>query len=442
MNSHILKTWTVFVTLASLAGIACAQAPATTSAPASAPATSPADSLGPKYIDVQNGFALRMPPGVERQRQSGSAALVRFVQRGLKDAIEWTITVQQATEPEKIDNLKAYSGKVLDRLKVESAEKEDVTLGTVAGKDAFDIRGQHVLGKATVWQRQVWIQRKPQEFLILIITGPKGNKAQLEDMMSSVLKTVELIDPETYKKQREANLKAGAEFLKSLTAEKIAAAIRTETAWSLIKYKGKNTGFSYTNQSKTKQDDADGFETVTVNYSSLGKMKVAAFSATARLNDEKTLYDADYDSGKGRIELKKSGAQLAWKAIGEGSEKSGTSDVPNEGYLTTLTQELLPRLINLKKNASYSFLSYSLAKQLFQTVTFAVEGPANINKNGKTIPCIHATLQLSVTEEPGDMYLDDAGNILLYVIPNGTIEPATQEEVIKAFPKAKDLIKD
>jgi len=166
--------------------------------------------LDKRYVDPMHGFSLRPPAGTERRREFSAAKLVSWALRDEKSgAVVWTLTVLQAVEGKPVTDLKPYAEALADKLRTEENfhMEKDFVLGPVAGKAAIDLRG--LTGGVQMWQRQVWVLAEPKRFLIVMISGSETMKAELDDVCSRVLATLQLSDPEEAR-QRPREWKAPA----------------------------------------------------------------------------------------------------------------------------------------------------------------------------------------------------------------------------------------
>ncbi|MFB3891881.1 MAG: hypothetical protein ACE15C_07640 [Phycisphaerae bacterium] len=419
---------------------------------AAAQTTNEAVELGSKHIDLNNGFSIRSPAGADRQRTIGQTQLVSWVGRDAKTgAVAWTLTVQKVTEAGKIDNLKVYSGKVLDKLKAQQDFAADpVTLGQVDGKDCFDIKGTLDVpdpakrAKIRFWQRQVWIQTDGTQFLIVMITGNPADKDKSDAILTAVLKTVTIIDPKAVAAQREEHLKAGKELLAGLTMDKLVAAASKEPRWFLLKLNDKPVGFMA--QAEGPSATAAGPKGLVVKSciylkldanpdSKLVKrttMFVSSDLASEEWSETRAVGAAE-ESEKGA----RQGAEITCTlkpAAGKAVDRKARS--PSESCLPRAVGMLLPRLVDLGKPCAYAFLSYSPQDDIFETRTFTVEGPAAAGDTKR----VRATDQASAVKEPATYILDDKGAVLLVTTPDGlTMEAAKGPDIEKQFAEAKAL---
>ena len=73
---------------------------------------------------------------------------------------------------------------------------------TLAGRDGIDVSGE-TTAKRRVWLRQAWVRVDGGKFLVVSMTGPALQKAQLDAVCSKIFAGIEAIDPATAMKLRE-----------------------------------------------------------------------------------------------------------------------------------------------------------------------------------------------------------------------------------------------
>ena len=154
--------------------------------PASAVAQSaPAIELGRRYTDLQHGVSLCPPADTTAEKIISPVQLISWVKKPAgTQAIQWTLAVQHVSEPGVVIDLKAYAAaaqaKYPDYKAPEGGHAGQVAIIKVGQKGAFEIFGTAGNAKLKLWQKQVWVQTSPTDFLILVISGPPDGKAMLE----------------------------------------------------------------------------------------------------------------------------------------------------------------------------------------------------------------------------------------------------------------------
>ncbi len=425
---------------------------AQTSAPTTAPADQELSRL--KYVDLTHGFTLHPPIDTIRERLTTGTQIVGWTRRDAKTAaIVWTLTVQRAAEGKQAVEMKAYSLKVLDKLAAEGFKKDDVKLYDIDGRASFDIQGISGTDKVKFFQRQVWIQNLPGQFLILVISGPPDQRAALDKTLTAVIGTIKIVDPKQAAKQREENLGRGKELLAGLDAKKLAAAIQKEPRYFLLKIKGKDgkladAGYMVQEESAATRDNVEGFEIKSWVYAKMDMtivkkriMFISGDGSTEQWSESATVTD-----GGKTLKLVEEGSfqdgQVACKVTdAAGKAANQTLKAPKEYYISHAVDLMLPRLVDLKKPATYSFMGYdSQGAGRLDTRTLSVEEGEKITIGDKAIDCIRTTQQTSLDAEPATLYVDDKGGVVRMTTADGLLlETATLDEVAKLFPGVKNV---
>ena len=430
-----------------VATLVCPLAPAFAEPPAASQPSGVA--MGSPYVDLFHGFGITPPAGTERSTDRILAQLVSWQLRDAKtNAVLWTLTVGKIVNKEAPDDMDAYAKSLAATLK----EKENFQVASsevreIAGHKAIDLRGT-TEGKMRWWQRQVQIASDKGNFVLLRMTGPTDAADSMDATMTAVLATVKIIDPKEALAQREKNLKAGAEFLKTVTPEKLKAAIQTEPLYTLMSYKGRSDWGECAIQSLAK-DHTKGFELrydiFLVIHSeemihSIHKLSASADRASGTDNQKKQSQTFDYQF-----------IQSDWKISDEKAPttvgsmpKILTKTVPPEirdCYLPPAFWEILPQLLDLKKHATYGFAVYNYRLNAFDVYTVTVVGSAKIQIGGKGISAYQIDIQPAEDAPCQQEYVDEKGNLLKLVFWTDLVMDAVDKETfLKAFPKAAEMI--
>jgi hypothetical protein len=403
--------------------------------------------MGSPYVDLFHGFGLTPPAGAERSTDRIPAQLVSWRFRDAKtNAILWTLAVGKIVNKEAPDDLDAYAKSLAAALK----EKENFQLAAsqvheIAGHPAVDFKGHTEGGKVQWWQRQVQIAAGKGNFVLLRMTGPVDAAESMDATMTAVLATVKIIDPKEALAQREKNLKAGAEFLKTLTPEKLKAAIQTEPWYALGIIDGKIVNGGVLTQSAA-QDQAKGIE-----------WRIDFFLARPDGEVIHTIMkmSASADRASGTEQLKAQSQTSAimnltesdWKITYENASatrgrmtKTVTTTVPPEFrgyYLPHVFIFALPQLLDLKKPATYGFAVYAWESNSFDVYTVTVVGSKKIEIGGKQVQAYKIDIQNTEDSATFENYVDEKGRMIRTV---GGSMAVDKETFLKAFPKAAEMI--
>jgi hypothetical protein len=410
--------------------------------------SAPAVELDRRYIDPLHGFSIRPPAGAERARDPSTSRLVSWNLRE-KGNIVWTLAVQQFVETQDKIDLPAYSKALVDKLKSDGRlNVSSCTLTKVADKPAIDLCGTPA--KLAFYQRQVWVQAEAGRFLVFQITGPQDMQAKLDDLLTASLVTAQFIDPQAAKAAREKSLAAGAELLKALTDQKMAAALHSQQ-WFVLQIKGKDAGFILRSDSAGRIQDVDGFQVTVWKYVQVEKDKpflskevllASANAATERWKMQQQIGAGGAETQSVAEDGMRVDSRIVCSVDYAGKVSSQKRTIPDVPYLPRATGLLLPRLVDLGKPASYAFGTYVTESNDFDMRTFRVIGPEKVSQDGKVVDAIKCADQAAADSEEALLWLTDKGDLIRMEAPEGVVlQAATHEEVLRKFPSADTLLK-
>ncbi len=404
--------------------------------------------LGRRYIDEMNGFSLRPPLDTERKRDPSTSRLVTWLKRDSKTgAIAWTLSVLRWTSSEKNLDLKAYSKVLARSLRSRENFKVDSTsVSPVGGKGAIHLSG-HSSGALRMWQRQAWIYREDGNFLVIEVKGPLGNEIELNKLCQEVLETVELKDPKAAKAQRVDNLARGRELLQSITKEKIKESLITDPQWFLLRMKDKNIGFMLYQEKAATVDGVAGFEVYSRLMLQFSDDQPKMFKSRKLFSSSDSSYDKwserqQVGSGKKALSVGEDGLRqdhmIVCNIANGGQVNTRKKPVPKTGiYIPRAMIEILPRLIDLDKPASYGFASYTTQFNDYDMLTFSVIGTEKLTFGDKEITVYTSSMQPNPTLEASKFWLTKKGMVLRMESPDGLVlQQATRDEILKVFPDA------
>jgi len=408
--------------------------------------------LGKPYKDAVNGFALRPPADAAMERPPSSTRLVTWAQRDRKTgAIRWTFSVLRVPQPKKVTDLRKFAAELTTNLKEKDKfQVESVRFAPVGRKQTIHIRAE-TPPPFRRWVRQVWVQVGPEEFLVFVISGQPTEKQQLDSYCDTILRTVELLDPEAERASREAALKRGAQFLKSLTEKKFAAAVQSEPYWCLMRLKDKNIGFMLVTECAGSRAGLKGFEVkswamVQPPADKVRLMKRVLFTTPDRLLEQWKEHvqvgdgkEAEVISEQGMMT---NGRQIVCDMNQGGKTLTHRKQVPQGVYLPRATAMLLPRLVDLKTPATYGFATYATKNNSYDYRTFTIVGPQRTRIGGKEVEAIRVVDKIAEDAQPTTLWLDRTGRLLRMEGSGEFImEPADKKDVLRRFPKAEGIIR-
>jgi len=413
-----------------------------------APAAGPSTELGTRHIDKINGYSLRPPVGTTRRKEYSQARLASWTRRDRKTgAIDLTLVTFKRTTAEKKIVLKTFAAGLRHKLaREQQLYVTKLRITTVGGNKAIDLTGEGGLSGLGMWQRQVWIQVAPRDFLIIAISGPKGLKDHLDTVYTKILTTVELIDPTNALRIRNANLKRGGELLAGLTDKKLAAVFNGGFRWYLFRKGGKDVGYMVVRASASRRDASDGYAIDSMVRLQLAKDKV-------RRADREQFSDAGRTFCRWQEEMVVGSGARALRYLEDGFKQgdvarcritSGGQERTNQKRLTPVMVKtylprafgmVLPQLVDLKTKQAYAFVAYNSQANGFDMRTFTVIGPATITLDARRVETVRITDRAAEDAEPATVWVDSRGMIVRLATPDGlTMDASTKNAVIRRFP--------
>lgn len=415
-----------------------------------AQASAPKVILAQRYTDLEHGFSLCPPADTTAEKRTSPAQpqLITWTKRDAATAaIHWTLAVQKGTEAAPIKDLKAYAEAAANKMTAQRLLKDaKASLVQVAKKDAFEITALTADGK--FWQKQVWVQGHGGAFLILIMTGPPDGKITLEPMLSAVLETLEIIDVKALQSQTQSNLEAGKRNLITWSDGRIASVLARQPQWFIITNNDKPVGCLVRREAMAEHGGTHGLEIktrlLTKNGQGATLSSLELFTAADQSYERYEITTSPLGSEK-VLQLEqwtKKNDLLVHHVSQGGKDSKHQTKTPSGTYLSAAGLEIVTRMVELDKPATYAFQVYNSSYNGFDTWQLGIVGPTKARIGGKEIPCIRATMQPTLKAEPGELLLDEKGNVLKLRAAWLNMEAAAAEAAEKLFPEAKDLAKE
>jgi hypothetical protein len=433
--------------------VACLAAAAAAQEKATTKTSVPLDRV---YIDPINGYSLKPPAGTERKKETNRARLVSWIRRdATTNAIVWTLSVGQVFEQKDELDLDVYAKALAERLKRDQLfEVSKTTVGKLADKPAIDLVGN--VGEGfNLYQRQVWVLAEPNRFLVFMISGPRDGADALTSIMDAVLGTLDVKDREKELRRRKENLKAGQEFLEDLKAADVKEALDREARWYLLSVDGKYVGFKRSVEEAVRKDKIDGVEIRSHVLLNLPGQPQRLLERTMFVSDDRKneRWEEWLQVGSGRDvqQVGEVGLRVNEAISVDMAEKSAPVGKPRQtivptglraGLLPRALGELLPRLVDLDKAASYAFGSYNSQTNRFDMRTLSVKGQRELNMGDKRVKAVLVEDQVAADVEATTLYVDGKGRILLLQTPEGlSMQLSSRQQVLNTLPKAEAVIR-
>lgn len=412
------------------------------------PAPAPTVKLGIRYTDELRGFSLRPPADVERVREASPHRLAGWIRRDQKAAtVRWSLEVlrirQQPTKLPLAEYAKTVAAKLAqsDNFKVRSTR-----IGTVAGKPAMHFRGAWS-GALKLWRRQSWVQTEPGVYLVLNISGPETDQAEMDAVLTAVANSLKLFDPKAALAERRENLKRGKAIIKGLSDKRLAALTVSTAQYFTISVSGKSVGFLRITESIITRGGATGLRVVRGgSLKSPGAPKQLVreeLFATADRKAEQWQRLEEIPSGISIQDAIKQGQLLLVQTVLPGKPReSHKKELPGpirEAYLPQALGAVVARLVDRTKPGGWAFAVYSPARQSFEMRTVRVVGPDLISLGGRKVLATRLTDQMASDAPIASLWVNEKGRILRMRAAGGvTMELADKNAIITQF--AADLV--
>ncbi len=415
------------------------------------------------YADkLVGGFSLRPPANTARAREPSTSRLVSWVSRDARNnAVAWSLSVMRGLEKKEVD-LKPYSEALGKKLQAEqNMDVESIAVTQIGGKGAIVVQGV-CNGLLPQWQRQAWVLTKPNRFLIFVISGPPDMKDSLGKIHQAVMATVKIIDPEEALAEQKVNLDRGRELLAALTDEKLQGAV-DPARWYLLHVKDATVGWMAQIEAvKTRTwsigknfttgqerfDHAVGVEIRTIAWMNMqGQERLHRRLMFTNGNGvgetwEEILNINDGKDPNNKVTLREQGIRQTDSlvcTVGSGAKGNDLrKQIPVDIYLPRATGLMLPRLLDLKKPATYAFASYSAQVNDFELRTVTVAAAETLVINGESIPCVQVQdVVAGQNETTSASWVDAQGKLVrMKGAEDFMMELSTPEKVAAKYPQA------
>lgn len=408
--------------------------------------------LGKRYINGVYGFSFRTPAGSRRKRDPSKRRLMTWAGRDEQTgAIAWTLAVSHVREAKMTQaDLGVYKDALVATLKKEENFRiETAKVIPIAGKAAIDLRGLSG-GELRLWQRQLWVEIRPKEFLVFRTSGPLTLKERVNALGAAVAGSLQVVDPTAARKERIANLRRGETLLDGITASILSQALRARPQWYLLKMKNKPAGFVKVEEKARAYKGVDG-------YAVTAWVMVALPKTPARLVRREMFTTADRKLERWREQWQIGSGKLAQNGAEDGL-KDGNMIVchidtrgkvhrlkpkktPQPIYLPRAMGMVLPRLVDLTKPACYAFATYVSSANDFDMRTFTVVGPDKIKTLAGSVDAVRIIDRPAEDEEPATVWVSPKGDLLRMQSGTGlAMDVASEATVLRRFPKAKLIV--
>lgn len=414
------------------------------------------------------GFSFCSPDDMERiaipAGKSGTIAYWKY-QYPMAPSNSVILSVHQAISPQAID-LDLFAKDLPEDLKKKSQfEVDSKRIDKVCGKPVIYLSGR-ITG---AFQHQAWVLAEPDTFLIINVTGTETFKNRTERGFQGVMNSLQISDPGPAIMAMNANLERGAALLATIKADRVAAALPPEPEWFIIRRDGKDVGLMFRQFLMAKYMNTNGFNAkvfASVRQNDRNRlMKMQDTFATPSGLNEKwvenqrflegskeefafTNYVLDrnfimfhYEGCRQTInrsfDFPKVVSDPATMPAGNNKKVRPQAKRLGDVYLPRATAALLPMLLDLKKNASYSFAMYSGRINELEMYTLTVAGQQNLTIDGKDTPAFKLTVKETEDADADTMWVDPAGRLLRIEDAAGFVyEKSSQKAVLNIFPTA------
>ncbi|MFP4435135.1 MAG: hypothetical protein ACLFTN_11795 [Phycisphaerae bacterium] len=412
--------------------------------------------LGSRYRDPLNGFSLRPIEGTERQVKSATANVASWMKRDAKrGAIVWTFSVRKAArevDPNETFDIKTYAKQLRkDAMQRERFRVDEVAFESVDEKPGIVLIGQSV-GAMKFWQKEHWVRIKPGRWLVFTIFGSLQKERDLDQAMSTMMKTAKINDPAEEMKRRKEYLRNGKVVLLALTKEALAKAVKDKPVWRIMKVNDKPVGWMRQVEDIGREERMDGLSVVTHSWAKIPEVPLRVseakmFSSVGRTYStwEEVLRVGE---GRKRIVFREEGLQRD-QVVMSSATKNGRDlpttkrkDLPGSWFLPRAMEMILPRLVDLSKPGNYSFATYNSRTNKFDMRTFIVHKPTTIRIGDVKIEVVRCQDQSHWDKDPATLYLKPDGTLVRMESPGGfTVERSTRKEVVKTFRAAAGILR-
>jgi len=400
--------------------------------------------LGAPYKDVFHGFSLRPPAGTERLRERSDHRLVCWVRRDEKTgAIRWSLEVLLARHKPIKGSREEFAQAVAAQLAANRFKVASTKPDTVAGKPAVHFRGMWK-GALELWRRQTWVEKSPQEHLVLNIAGPVTAQAAMDAVLDAVAGTLKLFDSTAALAERRENLARGVKALSGLNEAKLRDVLAPEPYYFFLKMKGKVVGFLKVTESIQQRGRTRG-----VRILRLGAVLLPDKPRRLTRDDLFAAPDREFErwqriviDGRGRSAVKsvteglKQRDLLVMQVTADDQPPTDVKQrVPEallQAYLPQAFDVLLPRLVSRSGASAYGFAVYSPPARNFDLRTLSVVGPEKVKLAGRTLPATRLTDKMAEDAPTANLWVDGKGLLVRMETAHGLALERATDSLVKA----------
>lgn len=426
--------------------------------------------LGDWFESKAAGISLRVPAGTAEIRRAGVPDLIaEFVNDKQNTVVrvsklEFRVA-RQLADAKDIDGSKK-PGIISD---VVSAFLRENPVAETLRNEISQIRGKEVglvafrfsLGTSRRMLQQAVIRYNDTYFYEVTMTSPAAkqqvpgeidpHEKQAADVFSEIVDSVQLIDRTEIAKDQEARLLRTRDLLEDIKAPRMANKALIPEQWLRLTRDGKDIGYTYIVEERTKEDGRDGI-LISVRSRSVvgpenqvdvasrmfisdlwkheswthvvttqadkktdtnGELGMSDFQEKYRLDTAKEFgaKPADDDPKQPAVKKVQKHTLEVRMQIGKATGKPVTWDLP-EWYLPQAVRHLLPRMLPLNKPQTYMFVTYVSETHQLMSRYVDVGEAKEISFNGQKVLAVAIQDRIGLEGVPTTYYVTPDGKSL------------------------------
>jgi hypothetical protein len=428
--------------------------PAAVAQPPSAVADEGGGLLADAYVDGTCGFSIRPPKGWQliRQRLAEEKGLTLLQMVGRvgpnqteQIALKQTSTTRKMPMGDMLKQLHHELALVRNKLEVLSLQEQEI-----GGRPGGLLTASYEEAGLQWFMQEAVIEQRPQQYYVLLYTGPLAERRTSEPLFQMVLSSLRLLADQLSDTELAEALAAGAEQLAGLDKDRLHAAISDDLLLRL-EIDGKVAGFVRVQQAAGEVKRRPGVQVQERGWmfppeGGARRLQSNMFIADGLREEEWTTsvstcfpakgdlpayLDASLEEGVRNGEILIASQEYR---LGEGVTEKPAIKTP-KGYVSRALLRMWPGWLgDLAKPRRLAFTEYDHERAGFVVRLFDVKGvadaPSGVAAKGKLYK---VEQREGVAGQMSEWYVDEKGRIVCVKAGNVTMIPAEEKEMEKLF---------
>ncbi len=413
--------------------------------------------LAEPYIDGTFGFSIQPPPGWQivplRKQDKNELVLLRLLQV-LPDGRFSEISVRQTSLPQRQpmnDLLKQRAGEL--ELQFSNAKIHAQQVQPIAGRPGGSLTATYWRENREHLRIEALIDAGRRQYIRLIWVSPLEMRDEGEALFARVVASFQLLRDQVTEQELRAALQAGQEWLESLTAKKLHAALLADELLR-IQHDGKTIGFIRVQQVAEPFEKREGVRVRERGWTFEPDGRIRRIQNSMFLSD-----DLKYERWRTSITTlvpRRGDAPQTLEVVLEEGLRTDRYLLSNQcydilapaienpsltlpkTYLSRGLVRMMPRLVDdlaKPQRLGFTFFDHRMADLVLRVVDF--RGPVESIPDGAVVTGSSRVFQIDEREglasNPSELFVDERGRTVLARVGKLTLTPTTEKEMEELF---------